>query len=222
MHMLAGVALEDPASTLIEPTVALGRDVIIGANVQLRGRCLIEDDARIDANTVVIDSLIERGAHVKSFSHLEGARVGRGALIGPFARLRPQADIGANAHIGNFVEVKKSVVEAGAKANHLAYLGDARVGSKANIGAGTICCNYDGSGKHPTDIGAGVFIGSNSTLVAPISVGDGAYVAAGSTLTRDVPADALAIGRARQENKERVAARLRARIRARASGTAKK
>jgi len=222
MHMLSGVTIEDPASTLIEPTVTLGRDVVIGANVQLRGRCQVADDVRIDASVVIVDSVIERDAHIKSFSHLEGATVRRGALIGPYARLRPAADIGAEAHIGNFVEVKKSVVEAGAKANHLAYLGDARIGARANVGAGTICCNYDGASKNPTDIGAGVFIGSNATLVAPIRIGDGAYVAAGSTLTKDVPAGALAFGRARQDNKQGLAVKLRARIKARASGAKKK
>ncbi len=214
--MLAGVGLEDPTSTLIEPGVVVEADASLGANVQLRGQTRVAAGAQIEANVVVIDCTIEAGAQIRSFSHLEGAVVRAGAIVGPFARLRPLAEIGEGAHIGNFVEVKKTTVEAGAKANHLAYLGDARIGSKANIGAGTITCNYDGVAKHPTDIGAGVFVGSNSTLVAPIKLEDGAYVAAGSTLTKDVPADALAFGRARQNNKPKLAAKLRTRMKNRA------
>jgi bifunctional UDP-N-acetylglucosamine pyrophosphorylase / glucosamine-1-phosphate N-acetyltransferase len=151
---------------------------------------------------------VEDGATIRSFSHLEGAHVGKGARVGPFARLRPGADLGADVHIGNFVEVKAAMIEAGAKANHLAYLGDARVGAGANIGAGTITCNYDGVAKHKTDIGKGAFIGSNSSLVAPVKVGDGAYVGTGTVVTRDVPADALAVGRAEQRIKEGWAKRL--------------
>lgn len=215
-HMLAGVGFEDPTSTLVEPEVVLEPDVQLGANVQLLGRTRVQRGARVDSSSVVIDSSIAASAHIRSFCHLEGATVREAAIVGPYARLRPLADIGEGAHIGNFVEVKKTVVEAGAKANHLAYLGDARVGRKANIGAGTITCNYDGVGKNHTDIGAGVFVGSNATLVAPIKLEDGAYVAAGSTLSQDVPADALAFGRARQENKPGVAAKLRARMQARA------
>jgi bifunctional UDP-N-acetylglucosamine pyrophosphorylase/glucosamine-1-phosphate N-acetyltransferase len=153
---------------------------------------------------------VEEGAVVRSFSHLEGAHVRQGAIVGPFARLRPGADIGPAAHIGNFVEVKAAKIEAGAKANHLAYIGDARVGEGANIGAGTITCNYDGAAKHHTDIGAGAFIGSNSALVAPVKIGDGAYVGSGSVITKDVPAGALALERAPQVVKPGWAARLRA------------
>src|SRR5262249_43280115 len=149
------------------------------------------------------------GAIIRSFSYLEGAHVGPRASIGPFARLRSDTRIGAEARVGNFVEVKAAVIETGAKANHLAYIGDARVGEGANIGAGTITCNYDGPAKHQTDIGKDAFIGSNSALVAPVSVGDRAYVGSGSVITHSVPADALAIGRARQVNKEGRAARLR-------------
>jgi bifunctional UDP-N-acetylglucosamine pyrophosphorylase/glucosamine-1-phosphate N-acetyltransferase len=130
---------------------------------------------------------------------LEGADIGPGCHVGPFARLRPGADLGEGAKVGNFCEVKKARIEAGAKVNHLTYIGDARVGADANIGAGTITCNYDGFNKYVTDIGRGAFIGSNSSLVAPVSVGDGAYVASGSVVTEDVPADALAFGRARQK-----------------------
>jgi bifunctional UDP-N-acetylglucosamine pyrophosphorylase/glucosamine-1-phosphate N-acetyltransferase len=144
---------------------------------------------------------IGAGARIRSHSHLEGAVVEAGAIIGPFARLRPGAKIGPGAHIGNFVEVKNSAIAAGAKANHLTYLGDADVGEKANIGAGTITCNYDGFGKYRTTIGAGAFIGSNTALVAPVQVGEGAITAAGSTITCDVPADALAVARATQSDK---------------------
>jgi bifunctional UDP-N-acetylglucosamine pyrophosphorylase/glucosamine-1-phosphate N-acetyltransferase len=153
--------------------------------------------------------IIEDGATIRSFSHLQGAQVGRNAIVGPYARLRPGAKLEADVHIGNFVEVKEALIEQGAKANHMSYLGDARVGAGANIGAGTITCNYDGAAKHRTDIGAGAFIGSNSSLVAPVTIGDGAYVGSGSVITADVPADALAIGRGRQTVKEGWAKRLK-------------
>ena len=135
--------------------------------------------------------------------------VGRGAIVGPFARLRPGAKLEQGVHIGNFVEIKEALIEAGAKANHLTYIGDARVGAGANVGAGTITCNYDGSAKHRTDIGKNAFIGSNSSLVAPVKIGDGAYIGSGSVITADVPADALAIGRGRQTVKEGWAKRLK-------------
>src|SRR6201996_432107 len=141
------------------------------------------------------------GPGIRSHSHLEGAEVSSGAIIGPFARLRPGAKIGENAHIGNFVEVKNSVIEKGAKANHLTYLGDAEVGARANIGAGTITCNYDGFTKARTEIGAGAFIGSDTALVAPVKVGEGAITAAGSVITRDVPPDALAVARGVQSER---------------------
>ena len=141
------------------------------------------------------------GAVIRAFSHLEGAKVGEGALIGPYARLRPGADIGKDAHIGNFVEVKNVTVGEGAKANHLSYLGDGEVGAKSNIGAGTIFCNYDGYFKYRTVIGAGAFIGSNASLVAPVTIGDGAMTASGSVITRDVPADAMAVARGQQVEK---------------------
>jgi bifunctional UDP-N-acetylglucosamine pyrophosphorylase/glucosamine-1-phosphate N-acetyltransferase len=157
---------------------------------------------------------VEDGARICSFSHLEGAHVGHGARVGPFARLRPGANLEASVHVGNFVEVKEARIEAGAKANHLAYIGDAHVGAGVNIGAGTITCNYDGYNKHLTEIGKDAFIGSNSALVAPVKIGDGAYVASGSVITRDVPADSVAFGRARQAIKEGFATRLRAVLRA--------
>jgi bifunctional UDP-N-acetylglucosamine pyrophosphorylase/glucosamine-1-phosphate N-acetyltransferase len=152
---------------------------------------------------------VEDNAVIRSFSHLDRAHVGRGAQVGPYARLRPGAHLGEDVHIGNFVEIKESVIEDGAKANHLAYIGDARLGAGANFGAGAIVCNYDGVTKHRTDIGKGAFIGSNASLVAPVTIGDGAYVATGSVITQDVPPDALAIARERQIVKENRAARLR-------------
>lgn len=158
---------------------------------------------------------VEAGAVIKAFSHLEGARIGEGALIGPYARLRPGADIGAAAHIGNFVEVKKVKVGAGAKANHLSYLGDGSIGERANIGAGTIFCNYDGFEKFETHVGAGAFIGSNSALVAPVRVGDGAMTGSGSVITADVAEGDLALGRARQDNKAGWAAAFRTQKQAR-------
>jgi bifunctional UDP-N-acetylglucosamine pyrophosphorylase/glucosamine-1-phosphate N-acetyltransferase len=188
-----GVTLADPATVWFSADTVLGRDVTIGQNVVFGPKVVIEDQVRIEA-----------------FSHLEGAHVASGARIGPFARLRPGAEIGEDAHIGNFVEIKKAVVEKGAKANHLAYIGDARVGAQANIGAGTITCNYDGFKKHFTDIGAGAFIGSNSALVAPVKIGDGALVGAGSTISRDVPEDAIAVTRATQKEIPQGAARFRA------------
>ena len=155
---------------------------------------------------------VETGAVIRSFSHLEGAVVREGALVGPYARLRPGADIGPAAHVGNFVEVKAATLGAGAKANHLAYLGDGEIGVRANIGAGTIFCNYDGFTKARTVVGEGAFVGSNSALVAPVTVGAGAYVASGSVITTDVAPDALALGRARQEAKPGWAARFRAKM----------
>jgi bifunctional UDP-N-acetylglucosamine pyrophosphorylase/glucosamine-1-phosphate N-acetyltransferase len=152
---------------------------------------------------------VAAGARIRSFSHLEGCEVGPGAIVGPFARLRPGARIGAEAHIGNFVEVKNVAVGAGAKANHLAYLGDGEVGAGANIGAGTIFCNYDGWFKYRTSVGAGAFIGSNAALVAPVRIGAGAYVGSGSVVTEDVAEDALALGRGRQAEKPGWAASFR-------------
>jgi bifunctional UDP-N-acetylglucosamine pyrophosphorylase / glucosamine-1-phosphate N-acetyltransferase len=182
--MAAGATLIAPETVFLSYDAKIGRDVLIEPNVVIGPQCSIEE-----------------GATIRSFSHLEGARVAGGAIVGPFARLRPGADIGVSARIGNFVEVKQSAIEEGAKINHLTYIGDARVGAKANIGAGTIVCNYDGFAKHRTDIGAGAFVGSNSSLVAPVTIGDGAYIGSGSVITKPVEADALAVGRGRQEAK---------------------
>jgi bifunctional UDP-N-acetylglucosamine pyrophosphorylase/glucosamine-1-phosphate N-acetyltransferase len=179
--MAAGATLTAPETVFLSFDARIGRDVLIEPHVVIGPGCSIED-----------------GAVIRAFSHLERARVAGGAIVGPFARLRPGADIGANARIGNFVEVKQSAIEEGAKVNHLTYIGDARVGAKANIGAGTIVCNYDGFAKHKTDIGAGAFVGSNSALVAPVTIGDGAYIGTGSVITKSVEADALAVARSRQ------------------------
>jgi bifunctional UDP-N-acetylglucosamine pyrophosphorylase/glucosamine-1-phosphate N-acetyltransferase len=181
----AGVTMVAPDTVYLSADTKLGRDVVIEPYVVFGPGVVVED-----------------GARIRSFSHLEGARVGPGASVGPFARLRPGARLGARVRIGNFVEVKEAEIEAGAAANHLTYIGDARVGEDSNVGAGTITCNYDGFSKHRTDIGAGAFIGSNSSLVAPVKIGDGAYVGSGSVVTDDVPADALAIGRGRQVVKD--------------------
>jgi bifunctional UDP-N-acetylglucosamine pyrophosphorylase / glucosamine-1-phosphate N-acetyltransferase len=154
---------------------------------------------------------IDGGAVIHAFSHIEGAHVSAGATVGPFARLRPGADLAEGSKVGNFCEVKNGKVGEGAKVNHLTYIGDAVIGAHANIGAGTITCNYDGVNKHETRIGANSFVGSNSSLVAPVSIGDGAYIASGSVITEDVPADALAFGRARQETKPERAIAIRER-----------
>jgi bifunctional UDP-N-acetylglucosamine pyrophosphorylase/glucosamine-1-phosphate N-acetyltransferase len=182
--MAIGATLTAPETVFLSFDARIGRDVLIEPHVVIGPGCNIED-----------------GAVIRSFSHLEGARVAGGAIVGPFARLRPGADIAAKARIGNFVEIKQSEIEEGAKVNHLTYIGDARVGANANIGAGTITCNYDGFAKHRTDIGAGAFIGSNSALVAPVTIGDGAYIGSGSVITKSVEADALAVARGRQETK---------------------
>jgi len=171
----------------------------------------LAEDVLIEPNVVFGPGVtVEKGATIRAFSHLEGAHVGTGSIIGPFARLRPGADLGADVHIGNFVEVKKSTLGDGVKANHLAYLGDATIGAKTNIGAGTITCNYDGFDKFQTTIGAGAFIGSDTMLVAPVSIGAGAYTGSGSTITKDVPANALSVERSDQRNVEGWAERFRA------------
>lgn len=181
----AGVTMVAPETVFLSADTVLGRDVVIEPHVVFGSGVIVEE-----------------GAVVHAFSHIEGAHIGKGVSVGPFARLRPGTRLGEGAKIGNFVEVKAAVIEAGAKANHLSYIGDARVGEGANVGAGTITCNYDGSAKHKTDIGKGAFIGSNSALVAPVTIGEGAYVGSGSVITDDVPAGALALGRGRQVNKE--------------------
>lgn len=196
--MAQGVTLRDPARFDLRGEVTVGRDVLIDVNVILEGKVVIEDGVEIGPNCVIINSTLRRGAVVKANSHLDGAELGEGADCGPFARLRPGALLGEKAHVGNFVEVKNTRMGEGAKAGHLAYLGDAEIGARTNIGAGTITCNYDGANKSRTVMGEDVFIGSNSSLVAPVSLGDGATTGAGSVITADVPAGTLALGRARQ------------------------
>ena len=191
--MQAGATMIAPETVFLQADTVLGRDVVIEPFVIFGPGVVIGD-----------------GVTILGHSHIVGARIEAGASVGPYARLRPGAEIGPDAHIGNFVEVKKSRIEAGAKVNHLTYIGDARVGARANVGAGTITCNYDGFGKYHTDIGAGAFIGSNSSLVAPVKIGDGAMVAAGSVVTKDIAADALGVARGRQENVTGYAARFRA------------
>ena len=200
--MAQGVTLLDPARFDLRGEASVGRDVLIDVNVILEGKVLIEDGVSIGPNCVIKDSILRRGAIVKANSHLEGAEVGEGADCGPFARLRPGAKLGAKAHVGNFVELKNAVLGDGAKAGHLSYLGDAEIGARTNIGAGTITCNDDGANKHRTVMGEDVFIGSNSAIVAPVTLGNGATTGAGSTVTQDVPAAALAVGRAKQRNIE--------------------
>lgn len=191
--MSNGVTLLDPQTVYFSTDTKIGNDVVIGQNVVFGPGVTVADNVTI-----------------KPFCHIEGTVIKSGAIVGPFARLRPGAEIGEGAHIGNFVEIKKSVIETGAKINHLTYIGDARVGAKANIGAGTITCNYDGFNKFFTDIGAGAFIGSNSSLVAPLKIADGAYIGSGSVVTRDVPEDALAVARGRQIERAGWAAAFRA------------
>ena len=188
----------------------LGVTMVAPETVHLAADTKLARDVTIEPYVVFGPGVtVEEGATIRSFSHLEGAHVGKGTTIGPYARLRPGANIGPDVRIGNFVEVKEADIAAGVRANHLSYIGDTTVGAGANIGAGTITCNYDGTNKHRTEIGAGAFIGSNSALVAPVKVGKGAYVGSGSVITRDVPADALAVGRGRQTVKEGWAQRLR-------------
>jgi bifunctional UDP-N-acetylglucosamine pyrophosphorylase/glucosamine-1-phosphate N-acetyltransferase len=191
--MREGATLIAPETVWFSYDTKLGRDVIVEPNVFFAPGVTVEDDARINANC-----------------HLEGAVVRKGARVGPFARLRPGADLGQDVHIGNFVEVKNVAMGAGSKANHLAYVGDGSVGPGANIGAGTIFCNYDGFFKHKTEIGSGAFIGSNSSLVAPVKIGDGAYVGSGSVITKDVAAGALALERATMETRPGWAEKFRA------------
>ncbi len=203
--MRSGVTLIAPETVVFAADTEIAPDVVIEPNVVFG-----------------LGVTVASGARIRAFSHLEGAKVGEGALIGPYARLRPGADLRENVHVGNFVEIKNGLVEAGAKVNHLTYIGDARIGAKANIGAGTITCNYDGFGKYHTDIGAGAFIGSNSSLVAPVKIGDGAFVGSGTVVTKDVAADSLAVARAPMTVRQSWAAAFRARKAAEKAAKAEK
>jgi bifunctional UDP-N-acetylglucosamine pyrophosphorylase/glucosamine-1-phosphate N-acetyltransferase len=196
--MVAGATLADPARIDVRGEVVVGRDVFIDINAVFEGRVVLGDGVIVGPGCVLRDCEIAAGVRLNAYCVIEGATVGAGAIIGPFARLRPGAALGPDVHIGNFVEIKNSTMGAGSKANHLAYVGDASVGPRANIGAGTIVANYDGANKHHTAIGADAHTGSNSVLVAPVSVGDGATVGAGSTITKDVPAGTLAVARGKQ------------------------
>jgi bifunctional UDP-N-acetylglucosamine pyrophosphorylase/glucosamine-1-phosphate N-acetyltransferase len=198
--MAAGVTLEDPATTWIEPGVTLDADVTIGPGCRLCGATSVGTGTLIEQGAVISDSIIGQDVHVKPHCVINQAQVGAGAQVGPFAHLRPKAILEEGSRVGNFVELKNSRLGKGAKANHLAYLGDTDIGDKANIGAGTITCNYDGVNKFRTIIGKRAFIGSNSSLVAPVEVGDDAVVAAGSTITKGVEPRALGLGRAKQKN----------------------
>ena len=199
--MAAGVTLIDPATTYVDADVVVGADTVIYPCVFLEGSTKIGAACEIQSGARIVNSTIGDRVCVKNHTVVTDSTVESGTFLGPFAHIRPGSVVGKDAHIGNFVELKKTTMGDGAKANHLAYLGDATIGAKTNVGAGTITCNYDGEKKHQTVIGKGVFVGSNSTLVAPVTLADGSYIAAGSAVTADVPAGALAIGRARQENK---------------------
>lgn len=200
---MRNIALENGCTLLAPRTVYFSHDTVL------------EPDVVVEQNVVFAPGVkVASGARIRAFSHLEGASIGRNSAVGPYARLRPGAVLGADTRVGNFVEVKNTTFEDGAKANHLSYIGDASVGSKSNIGAGTITCNYDGYLKHRTEIGAGSFVGSNSTLVAPVNLGSGTFVAAGSVITDDVDQDSMAFGRARQIVKEGKAKQLRERLKA--------
>jgi bifunctional UDP-N-acetylglucosamine pyrophosphorylase / glucosamine-1-phosphate N-acetyltransferase len=196
--MEAGVRLADPARLDVRGELQCGADVEIDVNCVFEGQVHLAEGVRIGAHCVVRDARIEAGAVIHPFTHIDGAHVGPGALVGPFARLRPGAELGAEVHIGNFVEVKNSTLAKGAKANHLAYLGDATVGERVNYGAGSITANYDGANKHRTVLGNDVHVGSNCVLVAPITVGDGATIGGGSTVNKNVAAGQLAVARGKQ------------------------
>jgi len=208
--MAAGVTIVDPATTYIDPEVQVGPDTVIHPGVVLEGSTRIGSMCEIQAHVRISDSELGDRVKVNNFCLLNGARVATGASIGPFAHLRPETSLGENVRIGNFVELKKTSVGAGSKVNHLAYLGDAEVGADVNVGAGTITCNYDGREKRRTVIQDGAFIGSDSQLIAPVTVGKGAYVGAGSSITNDVPPGALGIARGRQVNVEGWAERRKA------------
>jgi bifunctional UDP-N-acetylglucosamine pyrophosphorylase/glucosamine-1-phosphate N-acetyltransferase len=207
--MLDGVTMIDPVTTFVGSGVSMGRDVVLYPNVRLEGKTKIGDSCVVYSGSRIVDSAIAGSVTVKDCSVIEESDIASGAVIGPFAHLRPGSVIGEGARIGNFVEIKKSTIGAGSKANHLTYLGDTTVGRDVNIGAGVITCNYDGFEKHRTIIEDGVFVGSDAQLVAPVTIGRGALIAAGATITRDVPADALAISRTPQSVREGFASRRR-------------
>ncbi|MFK8043435.1 bifunctional UDP-N-acetylglucosamine diphosphorylase/glucosamine-1-phosphate N-acetyltransferase GlmU [Congregibacter sp.] len=198
--MLAGVSLADPARIDVRGSLNCGRDVFIDVNCVFEGEVTLGEGVRIGPSCLVRNSTIAAGTEVHALSHIDESDVGDNCSVGPYARLRPGTTLAKGARIGNFVEIKKALIGEGSKVNHLSYVGDAELGDGVNVGAGTITCNYDGVNKHKTRLGDGVFVGSNSTLVAPLEVGAGGFVAAGSTVTRDVPESALGVSRAKQRN----------------------
>jgi len=210
--MDSGVTIYLPETVLIDADVEIGRDTVIEPCVQLLGKTRIGPGCTIRTGSVLADAVLAEGVMVRQHCLVASSKLGAGVIVGPFAHLRDGAELRAGARVGNYVEVKKSTLHEGVKAMHLTYLGDASVGRDTNVGAGTITCNYDGVHKNPTTIGERVFVGSDTALIAPIKVGDGAYIAAGSTVTEDIPADALAIARGRQVNKEGWAAERRAKL----------
>ena len=199
--MAAGVTIEDPQTTWIQPDVVVGPDTVLHPDVYLEGKTRIGSGCEIHSGVRIVDSILGDRVVVNNFCVIRQSQIESGAQVGPFAQLRPDSHVCEGAHVGNFVELKKTRLGKGSKANHLAYLGDATIGEKVNIGAGTITCNYDGVNKNPTIIEDGVFIGSDSQLIAPVTIGKNAYVAAGSSITEDVPPESLAIARGRQVNK---------------------
>lgn len=207
--MLSGVTIEQPESVAIDMDVEIGQDSVIEPNARLLGTTKIGAECRIGAGSILENMTLAERVTVLPYCILSDSRAATGAMIGPLSRFRPNTDVGEGAEVGNFAELKNTKLAAGAKAHHVGYLGDTDIGEKVNIGAGTIVCNYDGVKKHRTTIGAGVFVGSNSTLVAPVTLGNDSYVGAGSVITDEVPPDALAIGRSRQTNKHEWAAKRR-------------
>jgi bifunctional UDP-N-acetylglucosamine pyrophosphorylase/glucosamine-1-phosphate N-acetyltransferase len=200
--MASGVTLVDPSTAYIGANVTVGPDTIIHPNVQLEGRTTIGSGCEIQSGVRLVNAVVHDGVFINNCCLVVDSTIGRGARIGPFAHIRPESVVGEEAHIGNFVELKKTTFGRGSKASHLTYLGDATVGEKVNVGAGTITCNYDGTAKHRTTIEDGAFIGSDSQLIAPVTIGRGAYVGAGSSITEDVPPGSLAVARGRQVNKQ--------------------
>lgn len=211
-HMASGVTFWDPASTYVGPRVRIGPGTILFPGVILEGDVVLSERTHVGAGSHLTDVHSGPDVTIRDYCVISGSRIEAAAIIGPFAHIRPDSHVGPTAHVGNFVELKKTSLGEGAKANHLAYLGDAEIGAGSNIGAGTITCNYDGVGKHKTVLGKNVFVGSDTQFVAPLKVGDGAVIAAGSTITEDVPPDSLALSRTSQENRDGAAIRYRERL----------
>lgn len=206
-HMVNGVSFIDPAATYIDDGIVIGAETIIEPGVYLKGKTIIGENCLITSNSQIVDSTIEDDVTIKT-SVIEESIVRKGADVGPYAHLRPLADIGEKAHVGNFVEIKKAEIGEGTKVGHLTYVGDATLGKEINVGCGVVFVNYDGKNKHHTTVGDNSFIGSASNLIAPVTIGEGAFIAAGSTINQDIPADAMGIARARQVNKEDYAKKL--------------